>query len=337
MTMFTKKSLKRIVRFAVLGGLISLSACSREGQAPTSARLTLAVIPKGTTHEFWKSVHAGAVKASRELDVDIAWKGPLREDDREEQIKVVDDFRARRVSGMALAPLDDKALRQSVRSTTRAGIPVLVFDSDLDGGDQISFVATDNYRGGRLGGDHLAKLLGGKGKVILLRLQEGSASTTKREQGFLDAIATSPGITVISANQYGGVTTETAFRAGENLLTAFKAAEGGVDGIFCPNESTTFGMLRALQNAKLAGKIKFVGFDSSDKLADALRKGEIQGLVLQDPFKMGYMSVTLLVRHIRGQPIEKHVDTGAMIATPENADQPDVRARLTPNLDEYLK
>ncbi len=333
----TTQSRTWVAVLAVFGGFALLSACSRQSQAPSSGRLTLAVIPKGTTHEFWKSVHAGAVKAARELDVDISWKGPLREDDREEQIKVVDDFRARRVSGIALAPLDDKALRQSVRSASRAGIPVLVFDSDLDGGDQISFVATDNYRGGRLGGDHLARLLGERGKVILLRLQEGSASTTKREQGFLDAVAAYPGITVISSNQYGGVTTETAFRASENLLTAFKAAEGGVDGIFCPNESTTFGMLRALQNANLAGKIRFVGFDSSDKLADSLRKGEIQGLVLQDPFKMGYMSVTLLVRHLRGQPIDKRVDTGAMIATPENANQPDVHARLNPSLDEYLK
>ncbi len=319
-------------------GLLLAVACSTDrGRAPAAGRLSIGVIPKGTTHEFWKSVHAGAVKASRELDVDVIWKGPLKEDDREEQIKVIDDFRARRVSAIALAPLDDKALRLPVRSASRAGIPVLVFDSDLDGGDQVSFIATDNYRGGRMAGEHLAELIDKRGNVILLRLQEGSASTTNREQGFLDAVSGHPAIKVVSSNQYGGVTTESAYRVSENLLSAFKAAEGGVDGIFCPNESTTFGMLRALQSANLTGRIKFVGFDSSDKLAAALRKGEIHGLVLQDPFKMGYLSVTMLVRHLRGDAIDKHVDTGAMMATPENASRQDVEARLTPNLDEYLK
>ena len=330
---------RRVAGVALMAGLVGLLAgCSSKSDiSKSNGRLTIAVIPKGTTHEFWKSVHAGAVKASREFDVDIIWKGPLKEDDREEQIKVVDDFRARRVSGMALAPLDDKALRQPVRSVIRDGIPVLIFDSDLADQGKVSFVATDNARGGRMAADHMARLLGGTGNVIVMRLQAGSASTTDRENGFLEAIAAHPGIKVLSSNQYGGVTTESAYRTGENLLSAFKAAEGGVDGVFCPNESTTFGMLRALQTGKLASRVKFVGFDSSDKLAEALRRHEIQGLVLQDPFKMGYSSVALLVKHLRGGQIEPRVDTGALMATPENADQPGVRDRLNPRLDEYLK
>jgi len=229
------KHLRFPIVIAVAGLLFF--ACS---EGPEDGALTIAVIPKGTTHEFWKSVHAGAVKASRELDVQIFWQGPLKEDDREEQIKVVDSFKARRVSGIALAPLDDKALRLPVRNAARAGIPVLVFDSALDSEDTVSFVSTDNYRGGRVGGEHLARILGGSGKVALLRLQEGSASTMKREQGLLDAIGEHDTIEIVSSNQYGGVTTETAFSASENLLAALGAASGGVDGIFCPNESTTF-------------------------------------------------------------------------------------------------
>ena len=300
-------------------------------------RITIAVIPKGTTHEFWKSVHAGAVKASRELDVEIYWQGPIKEDDREEQIKVVDSFKARKVSGIALAPLDEKALRVPVRNAVRAGIPVVVLDSSLDSDDHVSFVSTDNYRGGRVAGNHLADILGGHGKVVLLRLQEGSASTMKREQGFLDAIAEHDGIEVVSSNQYGGVTTETSFRASENLLSALGAATGGVDGVFCPNESTTFGMLRALQDADLAGRVKLVGFDSSQQLVDAMRKGELHGLVLQDPFNMGYLSVKMLVGHLRGEAIDKRVDTGLTLVTPKNMDEPEVRRQLLPDLDEYLK
>ena len=330
-------------RMAVLGCSVLLAcgaACGRQTPgkgAATGKRLMIGMIPKGTMHEFWKSVHAGAVKASRELDVDLLWQGPLREDDREEQIKVVDMIRARAVSGIALAPLDDKALRMPVADATRAGIPVLIFDSDLDSRDYVSFVATDNYRGGRIAGEHLAGLLDGQGGVMMLRLHEGAASTTAREQGFLDEVATHPGIKVVSANQYAGGSTEGAYRSSENLLTATRAAGGGVSGIFCPNESTTFGMLRALEDAGLAGKIRFVGFDSSDKLARALRDGEIDALVLQNPFNIGYLSVKTLVQYIRGDKVDRRIDTGATLVTKANMDQPDIRERLQPNLDRWLK
>jgi len=140
-------------------------------------KLTIAVIPKGTTHEFWKSIHAGAVKASREFDVEIIWKGPLKEDDREQQIKVVENFVARGVDGIVLAPLDDKALVSVVNDATRRNIPVVIIDSDLKSDRYVSFVATDNYKGGVLGARRLGEVLGGKGKVLMMRYAEGSAST----------------------------------------------------------------------------------------------------------------------------------------------------------------
>src|ERR1017187_6975839 len=167
-------------------------------------KLMVTVIPKGTTHEYWKTVHAGAEEAAKELGVDIIWKGPLREDDREEQIKVVEDMVTRGVNGIVLAPLDDAALRAPVSDAVANSIPVVIFDSDLKGDKHISFVATDNHAGGKIGGDCLAKLLGGKGKIIMLRYQEGSGSTGNRERGFLDAIATYKDIQVVSANQYAG-------------------------------------------------------------------------------------------------------------------------------------
>jgi ribose transport system substrate-binding protein len=307
--------------------------CGRGAPQPANVsgkRPVIAVIPKGTTHEYWKGVHAGALKAGEELGVEILWQGPVKEDDREEQIKVVDMIRDRAVSGILLAPLDDKALRGPVANAVRAGIPVVAFDSKLDSPDHLSLVETDNYASGRLAGSHMARLLGGKGGVIMLRLHEGSASTTEREQGFLDSVRAVPGITVVSSNQYGGATVESGFKASENLLTAFRAAEGGVAGIFCPNESTTFGMLRALQNANLAGKIRFVGFDSSDKLLQALREGQLDAIVVQDPYNMGYLGVKTLVRAIRGEQVEKHIDTGATLVTKDNMDQPELQRRLHP-------
>ena len=320
---------------------LALSAffASWGGSQIEAEELTIAVIPKGTTHEFWKSIHAGAVKAAGEVGVEIIWKGPLKEDDREAQIAEVENFISRGVAGIVLAPLDDMALRVPVMNATRSGIPVVIIDSGLKSRDFVSFVATDNKKGGTLAGKRLAELLGGKGKVVKLRYQEGSASTMNREQGFMDAIAEYPEIEVVSANQYGGATTESAYRASENLLAPLRKEEGGlsIDGIFCPNESTTFGMLRALQDGELAGTVRFVGFDSSEKLVQGLAAGQIDGLVLQNPMRMGYLGVKTLVAHLRGKEVEKRVDTGVHLVTQENMKEPEMAQLLKPELEKWLK
>src|SRR5438876_7021014 len=165
---------------------LTLSACR---QPSNTGAMTIAVIPKGTTHVFWQSIHAGAEKAAQELGVTIVWRGPLREDDRASQVSEVEGFVTRGVSGIVLAPLDDSALAPPVADAKRAGIPVVVIDSGLKGDDYVSFVATDNRKGGRLAGEHLAGLLGDGAKVILLRYAEGSESTVQREEGFLETIA----------------------------------------------------------------------------------------------------------------------------------------------------
>src|SRR6266536_848968 len=146
--------------------LLLLSAsCTRQQSA---SGLTIAVIPKGTSHIFWQSIHAGAAKAAEELGVDIIWRGPLREDDRASQVSEVEGFVSRGVSGIVLAPLDEAALAPPVAEATRRGIPVVVIDSGLKGTDYVSFVATDNRKGGQLAGDHLAALLKNSGKTVML-------------------------------------------------------------------------------------------------------------------------------------------------------------------------
>ncbi len=310
-------------------------ACGGNG----SSKMTIAVIPKGTTHEFWKSIHAGAVKAQRELDIEIIWKGPLKEDNREDQIALVENFIARGVAGIVLAPLDDAALRVPVANAMHSGIPVVIIDSGLQSEDFVSFVATDNYRGGRIAGADMAQRLNQTGKVVMLRYQEGSASTAKRERGFLDAMDEHSDIEIVSSNQHGGATTESAYRASENLLAPLKDADGKltIHGVFCPNESTTFGMLRALQDAGLAGSVIFIGFDSSKKLVEALENGQIHGLVLQNPFKMGYLGVKTMAAHLDNQPVEKRIDTGVALVTKDNVNDPDIKAVLTPDLDKWLQ
>lgn len=331
-----KKILLNLILLLFTAIMFSNYGCSGEkSEVPGSAKkLRIAVIPKGTTHEFWKSIHAGAIKAARELDnVEIIWKGPLKEDDREEQLQIVETFISSRVNAIVLAPLDDRSLVRPVRDAKAMGIPTIVIDSDLQGDDHVSFVATDNYRGGVLGAERIGELMGGRGKLIMLRYQEGSASTSNREQGFLDTVKSKfPDIEMLSNNQYAGATTETGFRAAENLLNRFPE----VEAVFTPNESSTFGFLRALQSRGLAGKLIFVGFDSSVKLVEALEKGELLGLVLQNPFKMGYLGVRTAAAHLRGEQVDKVLDTGVTIATPENMNDPEIKQLLSPNLSEYL-
>jgi ribose transport system substrate-binding protein len=290
-------------------------------------RLKVAVIPKGTTHIFWKSVEAGALVAGKELGVDIIWKGPLKENDRAQQISIVEQFVTEGISGIILAPLDNTALQRPVATAMQKKIPVVIFDSALKGEpgkDFVSFIATDNEKGGMLGGEYLGKLLGGKGNVVLLRYQVGSASTMEREEGFVRAIAKRPGLTLTVNNRHAGATAGEAKTAAMNIIDKIKEA----DGVFAPNESSTFGLLLALRQSNLAGKKKFVGFDTSPPLIEALQKGEIDALVAQDPTRMGYEAVKTLIAHIQGKPVPKTIDTGVRLITRENLDSPEIKKLL---------
>jgi ribose transport system substrate-binding protein len=331
------KSLARKIPFGFLCLALAFSACAKKSSDTSGLRkaktLQIAVIPKGTTHEFWKSIHAGAVRAEREFGVEVIWKGPQKEDDRAQQITVVEDFISRGVDGIVLAPLDDRALMRPVRDAVREKIPVVIIDSALQGSDYASYVATDNYRGGVMAARRLGQLLGGKGRIFLIRYQEGSASTVQREAGFLDTVTKEfPGLVLLVQDQYAGATTETAYQLAENLISRFP----DVEGIFTPNESSTFGTLRALQESRLAGKVVFVGFDSSPKLVQGLRDGHIHGLVLQNPAKMGYLGVKTIVAYLRGEAVEKVIDTGVALATADNMDDPAIKSLLSPDLTSII-
>ena len=307
--------------------------------AAGTTALQIAVIPKGTSHEYWKSIHAGAMKAQQELTakgtpINIIWKGTESEGDRNGQVTIVQNFITQKVSGMVLAPLDKDALKSPVHDAADHKIPVVIIDSSLTGSDYASFCATDNYKGGTLAGKKMGELLGGKGNVIVLSYALGSASTEAREKGFLDAVKGFPGITVLSSNQYGGPTTEVAQKTSGNLLARYGAQ---VNGIFASNETNTRGMRLALKDKGLLGKVKFVGFDAAPDLVDALKAGEMQGLVVQNPFKMGELGVTTLVDSIQGKTVPKTVDTGVALVTAETLTAPDMQEYLHPPIDQYLK
>jgi ribose transport system substrate-binding protein len=335
--------MRRVLSFVILlCAVAAVLSCARPGGSIPQGikKLTIAVIPKGTSHEFWKSIHAGSLKAAKELsaqgtEIEVIWKGPLREDDREQQVQVVEGFSSQGVNGIVLAPLDNRALVRPVEEAKRAGVPTVIIDSALASDDIISFVATDNRKGGKLAADRMGELLNGKGKVLMLRYQEGSASTQDREDGFVEELkAKYPAMELISSDQYAGATRDMAKRASENLLNRFGDE---VQGIFTPNESTTAGMLLALQDISKAGKVTFIGFDTSETFYQAMRDKQLHGIVVQNPFNMGYQGVRTMVDFLLKKGVEKRIDTGVTMVTPENLTSADMQTLLHPPLDEYLK
>jgi ribose transport system substrate-binding protein len=316
--------------------LLLLVGCQEAGSGPKTGatadgnkKLRIAVIPKGTTHDFWKSVHAGAQKAANELgNVEIVWKGTLNEKDKEGQIKLVEGFIVDEVDGIVLAPIDRDALVPVVRRAKARNIPTVVFDSGLAGEENyVSYVATDNYHGGVIAAEHLAKVLGEQGDVILVRYQEGSESTEQREQGFLDTLKKFPKINILSESQRVSSDAEQALQISSSL---FVAHGDKVDGVFTVCEPINKGMLRALENSQLAGKVKFVGFDSDPRFVEALKKNTMHGIVLQDPVRMGYLAVKTMADHLAGKKVERRIATGEFLATPENMAEPQIDKLLHP-------
>jgi len=315
-------------------GCNNTSTSSTEPTASSSTtdakKPTIAVIPKGTTHSYWKSVQAGAQKAGDEFGANIVFKGPVQESDRAGQIKIVEQFVSEGTAAIVLAPLDDAALVKPVREAKNKKIPVVIIDSALKGTagtDFNAYVATNNRKGGELAGEKMVEQLKGKGKVVMLRYQEGSASTNEREEGFLEAIKKASGITVISENRYSGATAGEAKDSALNMVDKLKEA----DGIFAPNESSALGMLLALRQAGLAGKKTFVGFDSSVPLLEGLNKGEIVALVAQNPTKMGYEGVKAAYQAYKGEKVTPQIDTGVAVITKDNLNTPEIKAVIGEN------
>jgi ribose transport system substrate-binding protein len=305
----------------ILTALLFLApACRRQG----TGKRVIAVIPKGTSHFFWQSVHAGADTAAKEAGVEIMWKGPEHESDSAAQINIVEDAINRRVDGIVLAPTHKDALVPIVERASRENIPVAIFDSGIGTENYVSYVATNNLQGGAVAAERLAAKLGGKGKVAILGVKAGSVSTEQREQGFADTIKQKyPGIEIV-AFLYGEADRARSLDRATDILTAHPE----LNGFFASNESSTVGVVQALKQKGLAGKVILVGFDSSPNLIDDLKAGAIDALVLQNPFKMGYESVKAMVAKLNGQTPPKVIDTGVKLLTKDNLETPEMKELL---------
>lgn len=316
-----KKALP-IVVLVVIAIVFMAIGIANKGKEP--GKYQIAVIPKGTTHIFWQSIYRGAKDAGEEAGVEIFWHGPERESSREKQIQIVEDFIARKISGVVLAPIDSTALVPQVERLYAKKIPCVIIDSGIDTDKYVSFIATDNYKGGVMAARRMGEILNGKGKVIVVKYSPGSASTTKRENGFISTIEKEFSEIEIVDAKYGMDTVETALQATEDLL--MKNSE--LDGLYACNESTSIGALRALQSQGRAGKVKMIGFDSAELLIEGIKAGVVDSFVLQNPYKMGYEGVKTIVAKLDGKEVPRHMDTGVVLATKENLETGEIQALL---------
>ncbi len=312
-----------LLLFALLAG----PGC-RQRQRPV-----IAVVPKAQAHVFWQTVRAGAVAAGRELGVDIRWNGPASEIDFSRQISIVDDFINQRVDGIALAPTHGESLLPVVERAAREKVPVTIFDSGIQTGKYLSYVSTDNYKGGALAAERMIELLPGGGRIAVMATVPGSVSTTEREKGFQDTIARKAGKIRIVTLQYGMSDRARSLAVAEDILTAHP----DLDAMFCSNESGTIGAVQGAKSKGVAGKLKIVGFDSSPTVLEDLEAGYIDSLVVQNPFRMGYLAVETLVRHLRGETPEKRIDTGATLVTAANLKDKTIQDLINPPTGQYLK
>ena len=319
--------LRRTFLLALLLGLSLLASCNR------STKKRIGVVPKAVAHVFWQSVHAGAVAAGREADVEIEWKGPPTETDFSRQIEIVDSMINARLDGIVLAPTEATSLVSVVERAAREGIPVAIFDSGLNTDQYVSYVSTNNYEAGVLAAKALGEITGGQGTVAMVKMVPNSNSTMERERGFEETIAKEfPGITKV-AEQYCNSDRAKALAVTENMLTA----NPDLTAVFASAEPATVGAAQAFKARGVAGKIKLVGFDSSDSIEKDLRDGVIDALVVQDPFNIGYTAVKNVIAAMNGQTPEKRVDSPAAVVTRDNVDTPEIDKLLHPDLSQYLE
>ena len=306
---------KRII--LALSLVLLLIGCSQKNE---TGKIKILVSPKGLVHSFWVTVKAGADSAGKEFGAEIIWKGPAQETDIAGQIAIIEDYINKDISAIVLAACDAQGLMPVIEKAHAKGIPIITIDSGVDSDLPISFIATDNVAAAQKGAKKLAELIGENGKVACIPFVPGAATSIMREQGFVDEIKKYPNIELLPI-RYSQSDVATGMAVTEDILTGHP----DIKGIFAANEAGTIGAIQALKTKNKIGQVKVVGFDAAANEVQALEAGEIDALIVQDPFKMGYEGVKAAMMTLKGEPVSKRIDTGVYVVTRENLHQPEIK------------
>ncbi|MDP0019907.1 ABC transporter substrate-binding protein [Glaesserella parasuis] len=286
----------------------------------------IAVIVKSANSTFWQNVRKGAETTGADLGgkYKVTFQGPESETAIDAQVNMVDNAVNRGVAGIVLAASDPVALVPAVRKAYESGIPVVLIDSGLnsDGKYYQSFLATDNRAAGKLAAEKLlAKVKGGK--VAVMSFTQGAASAIERTGGFIDEVKSKADYKIVGP-YYSNSEMVTALNQTEDVL----GSNPDIAAIFGANEPTAVGMARAVKQKGFAGKIVAVGFDGNSDLQNFVRDGTLDGIVVQSSYQMGYKGVDTIGKLIKGEKVEKVIDTGVVYVTKENINSEEAKAVL---------
>ncbi|WCE31914.1 ABC transporter substrate-binding protein [Vibrio sp. SCSIO 43137] len=296
------------------------------GTAQAKDEMYIPVVSKGYQHEFWQTVKLGSDTAAKELGVKTSFVGPAAETQISEQIQLMEDMMARQPDAILLAALDSNALVVPVEDAKSRGIEIATFDSGINSDIPKSFIATNNVKAGADAAKTLGKMLGGEGKVGIIAHVAGTQNAMERSNGFIDEMAKSyPNIKVLEV-QYSDGDPQKAMDKTIDMVRA----NPDLSAVYATNEGSTLGVANAIDSLGLAGKVKVMGFDSTEGIIAFLKAGTIQGFVVQDAYQIGYQGLKTLYNVLDGKKVAGVIDIPVKVVTAENIDSPDMQQLLYP-------
>jgi ribose transport system substrate-binding protein len=300
---------------------------SAEDQKPT-----IPVIVKDTTSSYWQTVFAGARKAAKELNVNVIELGAQSEGDVNGQVSILENAVSGNPAAVVISPTQQTALGKPIDEAAKK-VKIIGIDSAADSNSFTSFLQTDNEKGGRIAADALAAAIEAKygkaeGQVALINFLPGVGSLQARDKGFKEQLAAKyPGLKLVAEKVADGQAV-----TGLNIMTDLITAYPDLRGVFSDALFIGQGAGQAIAENKAGDRIKFVTFDSDNKLIGFLKDGAITALVVQDPFRMGYDGVKTALAASKGEKVEKTIDTGVTVITKANMEEPRSQELLNPKL-----
>ncbi|MBB6633815.1 ABC transporter substrate-binding protein [Cohnella thailandensis] len=329
----------------LLAGVLALSACgsnnngnggnnggaaSPEASKPAASnpaasgeKLYIPIISKGFQHQFWQAVKIGAEKAAAELNVEITFEGPETEEQVDKQLEMLQVALDKKPDAIGFAALDSKAALPYLEKAKSSNIPVIAFDSGVDSDIPVTTASTDNRAASALAADKMAELIGGSGEIAVVAHDQTSRTGVDRREGFVKQIEEKyPDIKIVDI-QYSGDHLKAT-----DLTKAILQAHPNLKGIFGTNEGAAIGVLNGVAESKMDGKVVVIGFDSGKAQLDAIRSGKMAGAITQNPIGIGYETVKAAVAAIKGETVEKNIDTGFYWYDKNNIDDEQIKAVL---------
>lgn len=296
----------------VLAAVALVSSCGRGEKDKT---IDIALVTKALDSEWWQRVKSGADQAAKaNPDVRLAVLAPEREVNIDQQVSILEDQITKHVSALAVAPAGVSEILPVLEKAKAAGIPVVIMDTDINWPGKVAYVGADNRNAGKLAGDYIVKLIGGKGKVAVIRGILGVATHEDRLAGFRDAVAAAPGVELVAV-QPANSERALGMSVMENLLTSHP----DLRAVFATNDQMALGAVEAIAAHNLTGKVQVVGVDATNEAVRAIQAGRLAGDVALHPEALGSKSVEAAIRAAKGEPVDPKISTGETLVTKENA------------------